>query len=93
MEELDVIHDFIVSERNLMNPNTMLEEIKFAIDNNLSAEEFEMTFNDYSITIQDGKVFLKAYYFGAKKLVDYSEFEERLLAFYKEHPYYSGEAS
>jgi hypothetical protein len=69
MEEFDVIHDFIVSERNLMNPNIMLEKIKFAIDNNLSAAEFEITFNDYSITIQDGKVFLKAYYFGAKNLL------------------------
>jgi adenosine deaminase len=93
MEELDVIHNFIVSELNMMEPNTMLEEIKFAIDNNLSAEEFEMTFNDYSITIQDGKIFLKAYYFGAKKLVDYSDFEERLLAFYKKHPYNAGETS
>ena len=68
-----------------------LAEIREAIAQEKSSGDFKLTFNDYRITIVDKKIRLKSYYFGSEKLVEFSEFEERLLAFYKEFPYYSGE--
>ncbi len=83
MQTTDLMDWFLRSERNMFHPNQFLRRIRSAIESN---SDFYAGFNITGIKLIDEKICISDYY-GGETMIDFSDFETRLLAFYEKYPY------
>jgi hypothetical protein len=83
MKTIDMMDSFLRSEQNMFHPAQFLRRIRAAIESN---REFETGFNITGIELIDRKIRIYGYY-GGEMMIDFSDFETRLLAYYEKYPY------